>query len=157
MRDYEATFILVPTLDDKGVRTQLDEVKTTIGSLGGEVTVDKEWGRRRLAYPIDDHSEGVYHVLRFMLEGAKLAELERYFRFNDNVLRALVIRNENTPLENLGQTSESEEHGSFRDDARSYERRDREHSGRPLRYSARGRRDAGGSDARGAEGEESDE
>lgn len=110
MRDYESTFILAPTLDQAGVQAEIDAVKGVITGQGGEITAEKEWGRRRLAYPIEDHSEGVYHILRFNLEGAKLAELNRHFRLNENVLRSLVIRDEGTPLDYVGQVPESDDH-----------------------------------------------
>jgi small subunit ribosomal protein S6 len=134
MRDYESTFILAPTLDAEGVQKEIEAVKGFISKEGGEVTAEKEWGRRRLAYPIQDHSEGVYHILRFNLEGEKLGELNRFFRLNENVLRALVIRDEGTPLDYVGQSSESEE-----------DSRDRRHGpGRPRDRDSR----FGGSDDR---------
>jgi small subunit ribosomal protein S6 len=125
MRSYETTFILAPTLEAEGVQREIDSVKKVITEQGGEITAEKEWGRRRLAYPIQDHSEGVYHVLRFTLKGREgLAVLARHFRLNDNVLRHLVIRDEGTPLDYVGQVSESEEHHDRHD------RRDRP-GGRP--------------------------
>jgi len=115
MREYETTFILVPSLDGDGVKTQVEAVKKFISSAGGEVTVDKEWGRRRLQFPIRDSSEGIYHILRFRLDQSQLPELHRYFRLNEQVLRHLVIRDEGTPLDHVGQVSESEEHRDSRD------------------------------------------
>ncbi len=115
MRDYETTFILAPSLEADGVQSEVEAVKKFISSAGGEVTVDKEWGRRRLQFPIRDCSEGVYHILRFTLDQSQLPELERYFRLNENVLRHLVIRDEGTPLDHVGQVSESEEHRDSRD------------------------------------------
>ena len=49
----------------------------------GEITVEKEWGRRRLQFPIRDFSEGVYHILRFKLETSQLSELERFFHYRN--------------------------------------------------------------------------
>lgn len=116
MRSYETTFILAPTLDAEGVAREIDSVKTVITAQGGEVTAEKEWGRRRLAYPIRDHSEGVYHILRFTLDEPRgLKELARHFRLNESVLRHLVIRDEGTSLEDVGKVSESEEHNEHRD------------------------------------------
>jgi small subunit ribosomal protein S6 len=109
MRDYETTFIVAPSLDSDGVIREVEAVKNFISSAGGEITAEKEWGRRRLMYPIRDCSEGVYHILRFRLASDSLGELERQFRLNENILRHLVIRDEGTPLEHIGQASESEE------------------------------------------------
>ena len=134
MRAYESTFILVPSLDSEGVTKEIEAVKEVITREGGEVTAEKEWGRRRLAFPIQDNSEGVYHILRFNLDVAKLPELDRYYRLNENVLRSLVIRDEGTPLDHVGQASESEEYGD----------RDRRHGGPPRHREGR----FGGGDSR---------
>jgi small subunit ribosomal protein S6 len=115
MRDYETTFILAPSLDADGLKAEVEAVKQFVSSAGGEVTVEKEWGRRRLQFPIRDCSEGIYHILRFSLDQSNLPELERHFRLNDNVLRHLVILDEGTPLDHVGQVSESEEHRDSRD------------------------------------------
>jgi small subunit ribosomal protein S6 len=125
MRDYETTFILIPSLDEAGVKAEVEGIKKFLSSSGGEVTVEKEWGRRRLQFPIRDFSEGVYHILRFRLETRHLPELERFFRLNEKVLRHLVIQDEGLPLDHIGQQSEFEE--------RDRESRDRR-PGPPRRY-----------------------
>ena len=109
MRAYETMFLLVPSLDTEGAKREIDAIKDVIRALGGEVTAEKEWGRRRLAYPIRDHSEGIYQILRFSAEPSELGELYRHFKLDENVLRALVVRDEGTPLEYVGQPSESDD------------------------------------------------
>lgn len=109
MRAYETTFILAPALDAEGIQREINAIKAVITSNDGEITAEKEWGRRRLAYPIQDQSEGIYHILRFSLEPNKLPKLDRHFKLNENVLRALVIRDEGLPLDHIGQPSEPEE------------------------------------------------
>jgi small subunit ribosomal protein S6 len=109
MRSYETMFVLVPSLDAEGIKREVDAVKGVVQSLGGEITAEKEWGRRRLAYPIRDHSEGTYEILRFSLDPSKLGELYRHYKLDENVLRSLVIRDEGTPLEYVGQPSESDD------------------------------------------------
>ena len=132
MRAYETTFILAPTLDDDAVGQEVDAVKKIITSEGGEVTVDKEWGRRKLAFPIEDHSEGVYRILRFTLNGSSLPALDRHFKLNENVLRALVIRDEGTPLDVIDQPSEPDDRDHYsRDRGPRFGRPDRSSSGPP--------------------------
>jgi small subunit ribosomal protein S6 len=116
MRAYETTFILTPTLDAEGFQREVDAIKAVITSNGGEVTQEKEWGRRRLAYPIQDNSEGIYHILRFSLEPQYLPKLDRHYKLNENMLRALVIRDEGLPLDHIGQPSESEDREHRRGD-----------------------------------------
>jgi small subunit ribosomal protein S6 len=109
MRAYETMFCLVPSLDAEGTKREVDALKDVIRAIGGEVTAEKEWGRRRLAYPIRDHSEGIYEILRFSAPPSQLGELYRHFKLDENILRALVLRDEGTPLEYVGQPSESDE------------------------------------------------
>ena len=116
MRAYETTFILAPSLDAEGFQREVGAIKGLITSNGGEITAEKEWGRRRLAYPIQDQSEGIYHILRFSLEPKQLPKLDRHFKLNENVMRALVIRDEGLPLDHIGQPSESEEREHRRGD-----------------------------------------
>jgi small subunit ribosomal protein S6 len=134
MRSYETTFILAPTLDAEGVAAAVAGVKGVIASKGGEITAEKEWGRRRLAYPIRDFSEGVYYILRFSLgDPSGLEELARHFRLSEVVLRNLVIRDEGTPMEYASLPSEFEDQPEGRDRP-GYRR------GGPPRESGRGRR-----------------
>lgn len=114
MRAYEMTFILAPTLEAEALAGEIQAVKKLIADQGGEVTAEKEWGRRRLAYPILNHSEGVYHILRFTMASAGLVALNRYIALNDEkFLRHLIIKDEGTPLEYA--PSESDEYGDSRD------------------------------------------
>jgi small subunit ribosomal protein S6 len=144
-------FILVPTLDEAGVAAEIEIVKGAITAQDGEITAEKAWGRRRMAYPIRDFSDGVYHILRFSLKDSTgLKELARFFRLSETVLRHLVIRDEGTPLEYAPQSSESED---YRDRDRSDHRRGGgSHRDRPRRDSedSGGRTPVGaGEDARG--------
>jgi small subunit ribosomal protein S6 len=109
MRAYETTFILAPALDAEGIQREIGAIKAVITSNDGEITAEKEWGRRRLAYPIQDQSEGIYHILRFSLAPDQLPKLDRHFKLNESVLRALVIKDEGLPLDHIGQPSESED------------------------------------------------
>ncbi len=109
MRSYETMFILAPSLDAEGLKREVDAIKGVVAAIGGTITAEKDWGRRRLAYPIRDNSEGTYQILRFSADPSKLAELYRHFKLDENVLRSLVIKDEGTPLEYVGQPSESDD------------------------------------------------
>jgi small subunit ribosomal protein S6 len=144
-------------LDDEGVAKEVAATKKIITDAGGEVTAEKDWGRRRLAYPIRDFSEGVYHILRFSLKSQDLPTIERYLRLNDNVLRSLVIRDEGTPLEYVPQPSESDDYrdrdrGDRGDRDRDRDRDGSERSG-PRRggYGSRESSHRSGAGARGGE------
>jgi small subunit ribosomal protein S6 len=129
MRAYEMTFILAPTLDPEALAGEIAAIKKLIAGEGGEVTAEREWGRRKLAYPILDHSEGVYHILRFTLGPQGLKDLNRYIGLNDEkYLRHLIIKDDGTPLEYA--PSESDEYGDSRDFRGGRDRGDRD---RPFR------------------------
>lgn len=114
MRAYEMTFILAPTLEPEALKGEIEAIRKLIAGEGGEVTAEHEWGRRKLAYPIQDHSEGVYHVMRFTLAQEGLKDLNRYIGLNDEkFLRHLIIKEEATPL--AYDPSESEDYGDSRD------------------------------------------
>ncbi|MDP6460357.1 MAG: 30S ribosomal protein S6 [Gemmatimonadota bacterium] len=129
MRIYETTFILVPSLEEQGITEEVDSIKEFITSHGGEVTEEKLWGRRRLAFPIRNATEGVYYILRFSLDQGQIPELERTFRLNSNMLRYLLLVSEGTPLDQIGRENESEERdrgfrgrGGYRDRERGGDR-----------------------------------
>ena len=92
MQDYELMYVLTPELDEAGVEEAHTRVSTMLASRGGEVTNVDAWGRRRLAYPIENHLEGVYSVLRLKLDPTSINAIERDFRLNESVIRHLLIR-----------------------------------------------------------------
>ncbi|GAB4414888.1 MAG: 30S ribosomal protein S6 [Anaerolineae bacterium] len=91
-RAYELGFIIPSNVTEAETDSVIDTVKGWIESLGGEVTNTDKWGRRRLAYPIDDYREGYYVFLRMDMPPAKVSELERNLLLSDKVIRHLVVR-----------------------------------------------------------------
>jgi len=90
---YEAVTVLDPTLEgDEAIDAQLSRLVDVIVQGGGElVNVDK-WGKRKLAYEIDGHTEGYYAVIDFRAPSNLTAELERIMRISGTVIRYLVVR-----------------------------------------------------------------
>lgn len=93
MNRYELTYIIDTALEEEARKELIEKVSALIAQNGGEVEkVDETWGKRRLAYPINDKPEG-YYVLVAMQAPAELPkEIERNLRINENVLRSLVIK-----------------------------------------------------------------
>ena len=85
---YETIFIVNPTLEEAAATAVVDKFKSLIEANGTIDSVD-EWGKRRLAYPINDEVEGVYTVIQFTSEPSFPAELERVYKITDGVLRFL--------------------------------------------------------------------
>ena len=93
MNRYELTYIIDTALEEEARKELIEKVSALIAQNGGKVEkIDETWGKRRLAYPINDKPEG-YYVLVTMQAPAELPkEIERNLRINENVLRSLVIK-----------------------------------------------------------------
>ena len=92
LRDYEMLFILATDLDEETANGATERVRTFVATRGGEVHSLDVWGRRRLAYPIERHRDGIFHIAKFSLEAEKAAELDRSLRLNEQIIRHLIIR-----------------------------------------------------------------
>jgi len=92
MPNYETVFIIKPELPDDKVNEMLEKVKGIILSCDGNVILSDSWGRRRLAYNIGKNKEGNYFMLQFSAAPLVSAELQKYFRTSDNIIRHLIIR-----------------------------------------------------------------
>jgi small subunit ribosomal protein S6 len=92
VQDYELMYVLTPELDEAGVEEATARVSAMLTGRGGEITNVDSWGRRRLAYPIENHLEGVYSVVRLKLDPTSITAIERDFRLNESVIRHLLIR-----------------------------------------------------------------
>ena len=91
MNSYETLFVVNPNLSEEDTKAVIDKFTAIIGE-NGTVTEVKEWGKRRLAYPINYINEGYYVLVDFEAAAELPAELERRFRIDENVLRSIVVR-----------------------------------------------------------------
>ena len=92
MRQYEIMVILDPTLDERTVAPSLDTFLNVIRSDGGTVDKVDIWGRRRLAYEIAKHAEGIYAIVDVKAKPTTVSELDRQLNLNESVLRTKVMR-----------------------------------------------------------------
>jgi len=94
LRRYELMLVLRPDAPDERVSAVIDRTTRQVVTSGGQIIKVAPWGRRRLAYPIDRHREGSYHILLFEAPADVVAELERGLLITEDVLRHLVVRSE---------------------------------------------------------------
>lgn len=94
MKAYEMIFILKPELDEEATVAAVEKFTALIANNEGEIVSVDKWGKRRLAYEIDDRREGFYTLVNFNGEAATAKELERVFKITDEVLRYLITRKE---------------------------------------------------------------
>ncbi len=92
LRAYEVMVILDPNLEERTVAPSLDNYLNVVRKDGGSVDKVDVWGRRRLAYEVDKHSEGIYAVIDLQAEPATVKELDRQLSLNESVLRTKVVR-----------------------------------------------------------------
>lgn len=98
MRHYEVVFLVHPDQSEQ-VPAMIERYKTLIESDGGKIHRLEDWGRRQLAYPIQHLAKAHYVLLNIECSAAVLAELESGFRFNDAVLRHLIVKRETAVTE----------------------------------------------------------
>lgn len=91
MRHYEIVFLVHPDQSEQ-VGAMIDKYRSIIESDGGTVHRLEDWGRRQLAFPINKIHKAHYVLMNIECNGGPLAEIESAFRFNDAVIRHLVIR-----------------------------------------------------------------
>ena len=92
MRRYELMLIIRPDVADDRSQAVIDRTTRQIVASGGQIVKVAPWGRRRLAYAIDRHREGSYHIVLFDAPGEAVLELERALLITEEVLRHLVTR-----------------------------------------------------------------
>ena len=88
--NYEVVYILNPDLEEDKIKALVEKFKAVVEANGTVSEID-EWGKRRLAYPINDLMEGYYVLMTFTAAAAVPAELDRLLRINDSVMRSMII------------------------------------------------------------------
>jgi small subunit ribosomal protein S6 len=92
VRRYELMLVIRPDAPDDKVAAVIDRATRYVVASGGQIIKVAPWGRRRLAYPIDRHREGSYHIILFESPAEAIVELERSLQITEEVLRHLVTR-----------------------------------------------------------------
>lgn len=90
MAKYETMLITSSALDEEATAALVGKFKNLIEANG---TIDsvEEWGKKRLAYPINDEPDGIYTLIHFTCDGNFPAELDRVYKITDGVLRSMII------------------------------------------------------------------
>ncbi len=94
---YETMLITSTTLEEEAAEKLLSKFKKMIEKNGEIVTVD-DWGKKRLAYPIQDETEGVYTLITFKCNPEFVAELERVYKITDGILRTMIVTKAEVPV-----------------------------------------------------------
>ncbi|MBU3911721.1 MAG: 30S ribosomal protein S6 [Candidatus Omnitrophica bacterium] len=92
MNKYEAMFVLKPDLGKEDLDKVLSHVQDNITKNKGSIDEVKEWGRNKLAYPIEKHKEGIYYLVNFQIDPGTISAIKRVFTLNESILRSLVTK-----------------------------------------------------------------
>jgi len=92
LRKYEVVFILRPDLDEEKNAAIADRFQSLVETHGGEITKLEKWGKRRLAYEVKGFREGFYVLVKMNAEPKVAAELDRVIKITDEVLRHIIVR-----------------------------------------------------------------
>ncbi len=88
---YETIFVVDTGLGEEGIKSMTEKFTSLIAS-NGEITEVNEWGKRRLAYPVNDLTEGYYVQVKFTAPAAFPAELKRVYNITEGILRNSVVK-----------------------------------------------------------------
>lgn len=120
---FETTIVTRAELSDEALKTLLDRMKGIFGQYDGGLVLEEDWGKRKLAYPIQKETRAHYSYLVYTGKGPVVAELERQLRIQDHVLRFMTV--------NLAKEFNPETFKKEREEARAAaKRRDEEREAR---------------------------
>jgi small subunit ribosomal protein S6 len=88
---YETTFITRSEISDDAQKALVERLSSVVANFGGEVVLSEDWGRRKMAYPIQKESRGLYTYVVYTGKGDVVHEMERNLRLNEHVLRFLTV------------------------------------------------------------------
>lgn len=91
INNYETVFIVNPDLDEEKTEAVVAKIKALIESAGTIESVDV-WGKRKLAYEINDKAEGYYVLVNFSSKSDFPAELDRIYKISEDIMRSIIIK-----------------------------------------------------------------
>lgn len=94
MRKYEVMYIIRPNIDEESKKAVIERFNNVLTSNGAEITGTKDWGKRRLAYEINDFRDGFYQIVNVQSDAAAVQEFDRLVKISDDIIRHIVVKEE---------------------------------------------------------------
>ncbi len=94
MRKYEIMYIIRPNIEEEAKKALVERFNTILTDNGAELTETKEWGKRRLAYEINDFRDGFYMLLKVQAGTAAVQEFDRLAKINEDIIRHMITKDE---------------------------------------------------------------
>lgn len=94
MNSYEIMYIIRPNIEEEAKKALVERFNAILTDNGAEITETKDWGKRRLAYEINDFRDGFYQILYVKSEPAAVEEFSRLAKISEDIIRHMVIKQE---------------------------------------------------------------
>ncbi|TDL94328.1 30S ribosomal protein S6 [Macrococcus brunensis] len=94
MRTYEIMYVVRPNIEEDAKKALVERFSEILTSNGAEIIEAKDWGKRRLAYEIEDFKEGFYQIVRVNSTDQATNEFDRLAKINDDIIRHIIVREE---------------------------------------------------------------
>ncbi|GKW46151.1 MULTISPECIES: 30S ribosomal protein S6 [unclassified Planococcus (in: firmicutes)] len=94
MREYELMYIIQPAIEEEAKKALVERFNEILTSNGAEIIESKEWGKRRLAYEINDLREGFYQIVKVNAGSEAINEYTRLANINEDIIRHIAINKE---------------------------------------------------------------
>ncbi len=110
LRPYETIFVVKPSLSDDEVTAIVDKIKGIVEETGGVIVAAENWGKKKLAYDIQNERKGIYIVMHIKGSGEVIREIERNYRISEFIIKYMTIK---ISPETLGQALPIREEKTF--------------------------------------------
>lgn len=94
MRKYEVMYIIRPNIEDEAKKALVERFSGILTDNGAEIAEAKDWGKRRLAYEINDFRDGYYQLVKVNASPAAVEEFSRLAKISEDIIRHIVIKEE---------------------------------------------------------------
>ncbi|XXM72117.1 30S ribosomal protein S6 [Lysinibacillus sphaericus] len=94
MRKYEVMYIVRPNIDDESKKAVVERFDNVLTTNGAEIIESKDWGKRRLAYEINDFRDGFYQLVKMNANTEAVNEFDRLAKISDDIIRHIVVKEE---------------------------------------------------------------
>lgn len=94
MKKYEIMYIIRPNIEDEAKKALVERFNTILSENGAETVEVKDWGKRRLAYEINDFRDGYYQIVNVTSSAAAVEEFSRLAKISEDIIRHIIVKAE---------------------------------------------------------------
>ncbi len=92
MKEYETLGLFLPDTSPEKIEALVQRLSEVVKTQGGNMLTTFNWGKRRLAYPVEKNHHGIFVYFNYLSAGATVAEIERILKFEDQVLKFITVK-----------------------------------------------------------------